>query len=588
MAKINVQGRRMVQEDKIAKIGEGGGSTYTAGTGIDITEDVISVDTTTIQEKLTAGSGISIDSATNTISATGGSGANFVDFVDMTSRSTVTADEYNSILNGEKRVKYDGELYEVSWIITEPDWSGFTGIRLESSAPGMIKLSTNCVGKLHAVIWAPGTPQEYEFERYQDEYVKANTGDTPGYTLTDIKVGDNVYSVGGSSETVYGSKNLSEDTWDNLVQAGMTVLTSELIDTGTEFVIDGVVGIEYQSNRVILYNATSYANAFTNHNFSQPFKVRKTGNASYKILNGYLNAVTDKTQDYYFEAHGITVNESSQVNYQTNSAGAGCNPLFVITQRDAITLSSRYLGSSVVERKIHDMLDIPRTTAGDYVLSCSTDGSNITEFGWKTPQGGGGTTVSGTNDGTNWTTITIGNDTYGIPSGGSTPSNMVTTNTDQTISADKTFGSNKTINMNDAVKISEYGVFNATGTARSTGFQLGTWDRCKGIVSFNRIGSSTDNPDYPVTSTNDRYNFNIHLNVGGISATANTFIFDPTALYYIKGSSSYGASGANLGTSAHLFNNLYLSGNITDGTNSVNVADLAALIAYAKTQGWIQ
>ena len=32
--------------------------------------------------------------------------------------------------------------------------------------------------------------------------------------------------------------------------------------------------------------------------------------------------------------------------------------------------------------------------------------------------GGGGTTVSGTNDGTNWTSITIGSDTYGIPSGG--------------------------------------------------------------------------------------------------------------------------------------------------------------------------
>lgn len=40
----------------------------TASTGIDITEDVISVDTTAIQEKLTAGSGITIDSS-NVISA---------------------------------------------------------------------------------------------------------------------------------------------------------------------------------------------------------------------------------------------------------------------------------------------------------------------------------------------------------------------------------------------------------------------------------------------------------------------------------------------------------------------------------------
>lgn len=45
------------------------GTTYTAGTGIDITGSTIAVDTTTIQPKLTAGSNISID-ANNEISAT--------------------------------------------------------------------------------------------------------------------------------------------------------------------------------------------------------------------------------------------------------------------------------------------------------------------------------------------------------------------------------------------------------------------------------------------------------------------------------------------------------------------------------------
>lgn len=49
--------------------GGGGGTSYTAGTGIDITSDVISVDTSTIQAKLTAGSNVNI-SAQNVISAT--------------------------------------------------------------------------------------------------------------------------------------------------------------------------------------------------------------------------------------------------------------------------------------------------------------------------------------------------------------------------------------------------------------------------------------------------------------------------------------------------------------------------------------
>lgn len=43
----------------------------------------------------------------------------------------------------------------------------------------------------------------------------------------------------------------------------------------------------------------------------------------------------------------------------------------------------------------------------------------------------------------------------------------------------------------------------------------------------------------------------------------------------------------DIGTSTVRTRNLYLAGNLSDGTNDVTVADLAALIAYAKTQGWI-
>ena len=73
--------------DAIAENGGGGGGTsYTAGEGINITDDTISVDTTTVQEKLTAGTGIDITD--NTISATGGGG----DAV----YSTKTTSNYNS------------------------------------------------------------------------------------------------------------------------------------------------------------------------------------------------------------------------------------------------------------------------------------------------------------------------------------------------------------------------------------------------------------------------------------------------------------------------------------------------------------
>ena len=54
------------------EVSGGGGTTYTAGDGINIADNTISVDTTTIQPKLTAG--IGIDITDNTISATGGGG----------------------------------------------------------------------------------------------------------------------------------------------------------------------------------------------------------------------------------------------------------------------------------------------------------------------------------------------------------------------------------------------------------------------------------------------------------------------------------------------------------------------------------
>ena len=68
--------------------GGGGGTTYTAGDGIDITDDTISVDTDTIQEKLTAGTGIDITD--NTISATGGGGGGDTVYSDKSTSDGAT------------------------------------------------------------------------------------------------------------------------------------------------------------------------------------------------------------------------------------------------------------------------------------------------------------------------------------------------------------------------------------------------------------------------------------------------------------------------------------------------------------------
>lgn len=43
----------------------------------------------------------------------------------------------------------------------------------------------------------------------------------------------------------------------------------------------------------------------------------------------------------------------------------------------------------------------------------------------------------------------------------------------------------------------------------------------------------------------------------------------------------------DIGLSSQRYKDVYLSGNISDGANSASVADIAALITYAKAQGWI-
>lgn len=80
----------------------GGGTSYTAGDGIDITNDTISVDTDVVQGKLTAGTGITI-SEDNEISAEG-SGVNVVQTLgssttDVMSQNAVTSSIYTDADN---------------------------------------------------------------------------------------------------------------------------------------------------------------------------------------------------------------------------------------------------------------------------------------------------------------------------------------------------------------------------------------------------------------------------------------------------------------------------------------------------------
>lgn len=85
--------------------GGGGGGSYVAGNGIDITDDTISVDTTTIQPKLTAGSNVTISD--DTISATDTTYSNFVG-TDGTAAGTAGLVPAPATTDAGKFLKADG------------------------------------------------------------------------------------------------------------------------------------------------------------------------------------------------------------------------------------------------------------------------------------------------------------------------------------------------------------------------------------------------------------------------------------------------------------------------------------------------
>ena len=104
-------GKKAFNVKQVEKIVEGaGGTEYTAGTGISISsENAISVDTTTIQEKLTAGTGIDITSGT--ISVDGQTVAMKTDIPgDFTLVTTTDWSNYFEITESDK-IKAKKDLY---------------------------------------------------------------------------------------------------------------------------------------------------------------------------------------------------------------------------------------------------------------------------------------------------------------------------------------------------------------------------------------------------------------------------------------------------------------------------------------------
>lgn len=129
----------------------GGGTSYTAGNGIDITDDAISVDTDVIQEKLTAGDNITIENGT--ISAAGSS----VNVVQTTGTSTTDVMSQNATTSMVFEDPSTKQTVQIGSGATSGRYSESVSIGRNAVAYGSESV---CIGK-GAGLRTPSTVQQF-------------------------------------------------------------------------------------------------------------------------------------------------------------------------------------------------------------------------------------------------------------------------------------------------------------------------------------------------------------------------------------------------------------------------------------------
>ena len=216
-------------ERKALGEGGGGGTTYTAGEGIDITNDTISVDTDTIQEKLTAGTGIDITN--NTISATGGGGPTVVQTTGTSTTNVMSQDATTGMVYRDKDSRNQVQIGKYS------DASGTqaTAVGSSSKATGIagVALGGSCQATAqNSVAFAQGEAT------VQGEFNVGTSYNWPGsgFNNTDYRVIRGVHDpveahdaatkgyvdaqAGGGGDTVYSDKSTSDGATGGAVYIG--------------------------------------------------------------------------------------------------------------------------------------------------------------------------------------------------------------------------------------------------------------------------------------------------------------------------------------------------------------------------------
>lgn len=288
----------------------GGGTSYTAGNGITITNHTISIDEQIVALKQEEFSG-----------------------------------DYNDLENKPTIPTLTSQLQNDSGYITGVSWDDVT------NKPSFATVATS--GDYDDLINKPTITN-----------VEANTGDTPSATLNTLTVGDTVYNIpgGGSGSEYYAGDGISIDENNNI--SANIYGDNDAIDVSHG--CDGELEISLNSDYKVTANSGDDP--------TTSLSTLTVGDIVYSIPE----AVSGEHDGNNWTS--LTIGEDT---YNIPSGGSGTS----YTAGTGIDITNNEIS---VDNTVAMKTDIPDA-------------------------------VSGTNDGTNWTNLTIGSDTYAIPtsSGGS-------------------------------------------------------------------------------------------------------------------------------------------------------------------------
>lgn len=110
----------------------------------------------------------------------------------------------------------------------------------------------------------------------------------------------------------------------------------------------------------------------------------------------------------------------------------------------------------------------------------------------------------------------------------------------------------------------------------------------KGVRFYDKNDKATfeiNNHVINLFNSSGGYKWGLDVSDGGMFRVLDT---NGAPKYYFNNNFFAPAFAQDLGEQYYKWRNIFLSGNLSDGTNAVNIADLKAMIDYAKSQGWIQ